>query len=110
MSYDVSLATPPCEHCGQFPDVPEIGNMTYNVRPMYEKAMGVKSITQWNGKKAKEVIFYLEAGCLDMYQRPHIYQELEPDNGWGTHKDALEFLEKFRYACQAYPEATVEVH
>ncbi|GAG25099.1 unnamed protein product, partial [marine sediment metagenome] len=73
----------------------EVGNYTYNVNPMYARAMNVKGLTEaLDGKKCKNVMPILQEGIASMKDDPETYEAMNPPNGWGDYKGASEFLEK----------------
>ena len=89
-------------------EVVDIGNYTYNVAPMYEKAMGI-TISDLNGKICSKVIPILRKGVLNMTENPAMYREMNPPNGWGKYESALEFLEKIYKECVNNPKCKIEV-
>ena len=103
MSYDIYLT---------HKDTPssEIGNMTCNVAPMYNKAFNEESWSKYlNGKKGRECQSRLIEAIGRMKLQPEEYKKLEPDNGWGSYKGALEFLNEILSACEEFPEMTISI-
>ncbi|MCK4328297.1 hypothetical protein KAX02_00485 [candidate division WOR-3 bacterium] len=88
--------------------VVDIGNYTYNVSPMYMKAMGI-TISDLDGKKCSEVIPILRKGVLHMTENPRIHKAMNPPNGWGKYETALEFLEMIYKECINNPKCKIEV-
>lgn len=86
----------------------DVGNMTYNVSPMYGKAMGI-TISDLNGKKAEKVIPILIKGIKEMEDNPKIYKKMNPPNGWGDYETAIEFLQDILIACQENSDYKIEV-
>ena len=105
MSYDITLMI----NTGfEDREVLEIGNMTYNVAPMYMLAMG-KSLCDFNGKQCKDIIPILRCGWLHMETKPEKYKALNPPNGWGDYKTALDYLEKILDGCEYNPKCKIIV-
>jgi len=44
-----------------------------------------------------------------MKSDPPRFRALEPDNGWGTLRDFVPWIEDYLAACDAHPDARVEV-
>ena len=89
-------------------EVVYIGNYTYNVAPMYAKAMGITP-SDLDGKKCSEVIPILRKGVLNMTENPRMYKVMNPPNGWGEYESALKFLEEIYKACVNNPKCKIEV-
>ena len=86
----------------------EVGNHTYNVAPMYSKAMGI-TISDLDGKKCNEVIPLLRKGILEMEANPAMYKAMNPKNGWGNYESALKFLEEIYNKCLDNSKYKIEV-
>ena len=86
----------------------EIGGMTYNVSPMYVKAVG-NTLSSFNGMDASESIPALVAGVAAMESDPEAYRAMNPPNGWGDYEVALDYLRKLLKACQDHPLARIVV-
>lgn len=124
MSYDVyiEISTGIDVHL-----VEEVGNMTSNVGDMYRLAMPEEhenggryngdgdpeprpGLTGLSGLKCSEALPFIRNGVKAMEDRCDEMRALEPDNGWGTYKDALWFLRKCGDACARHPAATFSVN
>ena len=103
MSWDVSLHKKKL-----MDDQIEVGNYTYNVSPMYTKAMDI-TISELNGKICNEVIPILRKGILEMEGSPAMYKAMNPKNGWGDYEGALGFLKDIYNKCLANPKYKIEV-
>lgn len=90
-------------------EVVDIGNHTYNVYPMYKKAIGGGLTEILNSKICSEVIPILRKGVLEMTENPAMYKAMNPKNGWGSYETALEFLEKIYKECVNNPKCKIEV-
>lgn len=107
MSYDVSLSA----DVGG-PDLVPLSlldiNYTYNVGPMFYKAVG-SGPNQWDGKPASEV----SAICsriLDAFAaEPATYRAMNPSNGWGSFDGARKFIATIKDACDKAPKAILRV-
>jgi hypothetical protein len=86
----------------------EVGNMTWNVDPMYVRAMGI-SLSELDGRIAGDVMAHLRTGLTNMEDCPDIYKEMNPPNGWGDYHSALKYLQEITHACAQHPRATIRV-
>lgn len=82
--------------------------MTYNVSPMYTKAMGI-TISELHGKVCSDAIPILRRGILEMTENPTQYKKLNPPNDWGSYESALKFLEDIYKGCINNPKCKIEV-
>lgn len=80
----------------------DIGNYTYNVNSMYQKALNINGLSDLHGKSTKEVLNLLENGVIDMKYHAEEYKKFNPANGWGNYEGALEYLEKLYYGCKKH--------
>jgi hypothetical protein len=88
--------------------VADVGNITYNVGPMFREALGC-GLRDLDGENAGEVLPRLRRAVADMQDRPKAYSAMNPENGWGNSEITLEFLERFVAECASHPKATVSV-
>ena len=58
--------------------------------------------------KAGTVIPALEKGLKDLKDRPEHFETFNSENGWGTYKHFVPFVEKFLEACREYPDGILE--
>lgn len=105
MSYDVTL-TINTGH--QYMDVYYVGNMTYNVAPMYKLALGIR-FAELDGKQSADCIDMLEKAVAHMEANPGTYREMNPPNGWGDYETALAFFDEVRKACRNHPLTKISV-
>jgi hypothetical protein len=84
-------------------------NVTFNLRPMFVKALGGEGIRDLGELQCKDCIPLLLEGIESMMMEIHEYKELNPPNGWGNHRDALGTLETLLDYCKAAPNATMHV-
>ena len=105
MSYDVHLET---TQGTARRIVSEEYNYTYNVSPMFKKALGC-SLTELSGLQGVRVARCLDDAIADMELHPREYRAMNPANGWGDYEGALAFLKAVRAECRHYPLATVRV-
>ncbi|KQO98387.1 hypothetical protein [Leifsonia sp. Leaf264] len=104
MSYDVTLVAENSE--GLFEDL-YWRNHTRNTSQMWRDA-GC-DIAEFHGKTAAEFAAALAPAIADIEARPEHHEQYVPDNKWGTVKTTLLFLHDLLDACNAHPDATVEV-
>jgi hypothetical protein len=97
MSYDINVGT-------------MSRNMTSNVSRMWDRAMPNLNLRDMSGLNAKECLPHLEAGMLVMAQNRLSYEDMAPENGWGSYGGALSVLVEMAAACRENPETIVSVH
>jgi hypothetical protein len=114
-------------------DIVWIGNITYNISPMWADALrvdagvavdaggGIRRIMGFDGSREPYGIHRFEgapgveaAGPLieavrTMESDPERYKAMEPDNGWGSYDGALAFLRRIADECVAYPAYRIHV-
>jgi hypothetical protein len=87
-------------------------NITHNLNKMadaagiYEACWRPEEI---GATKASDIILILEKGFEDMKARPEHFKKFDSDNGWGTYKYFLPWVESYLNACREYPDAIIEV-
>lgn len=87
-------------------------NITHNLNKMadaagiYEACWRPEEI---GATKASDIIQILEKGFEDMKARPEHFKKFDSENGWGTYKDFLLWVESYLNACREYPDAIIEV-
>lgn len=57
----------------------------------------------------RHLIPHLNKALARLRSDPEHYRRLNPKNGWGRYEDLMEFIERYRAACEAHPDATIEV-
>lgn len=108
MSWDISLRI---DTGGEDPaEVAEVGNMTYNVGPMYSQALG-RSFSSLNGVTAADAIPILSEAISEMtHESTYMkYEVLNPKNGWGDRGRAVLMLERLLEACRKHPKAFINL-
>lgn len=109
MSLDVYLNTNYCKHCERGDEV--FGaNITHNLNDMAKEAgiYGILWRPEENGiTEARQLIEPLRTAVADMKADPERFKKHDSENGWGTYKDFLPWLEKYLRACEATPHARV---
>lgn len=87
-------------------------NITNNLMKMADEA-GIYEACWYPEKigatKASDIIPILEKGFEDMKARPEHFKKFDSENGWGTYKDFLPWVESYLKACEENPDATIEV-
>lgn len=99
MSYDVSLTGLVAE--------PKSWNMTSNVVPMWQFAGA--DLATFDGKRAGDVLPFLESAIAHMEKHPDTYRAMNPPNGWGDYDSCLGFLRDLAAGFAEQPRATVRV-
>jgi type II secretory pathway component PulM len=59
--------------------------------------------------KAAELIEPLRAGLALLKSDPPRFEALNPSNGWGSYSSFVPWVQKYLAACEAHPDANVEV-
>lgn len=110
MSYDVHLHidvdTGAAEPVNMV--VHDVGNYTANVSPMWTKALGYR-LADLHGRTAGDVMPDVRRAAWHMANNPEIYRAMEPDNGWGSHEGARDYLAQLLEGCLAHPKASIYV-
>ena len=109
MSLDVDLYTNYCDHCGRGDEVFEC-NITHNLGRMAKEA-GVYNVL-WRAPENDidqgwHLLPALGRAVQAMKANPDHYKQFNAENGWGTYKHFLPWLEKLLAACEQWPEAKV---
>lgn len=93
-------------------DVLYSANITHNLAAM----AGAAGIYQhlWRpdeigASTARDLIEPLRDGLLRLEHSPELFRRLSPENGWGTYDGLVEFVRAYLAACEAHPDARVEV-
>lgn len=86
-------------------------NITHNLNIMAKKAGIYKEL--WHPDEeditiAEELIIPLSRGLVNLLSDPIGYKKLNPENGWGTYEQLVQFVKDYLKACIDYPEAKVE--
>ena len=108
MSWDIELVidtggdSPAC--------VDVVGNMTWNVSPMYYDALGDDGLRQLDGMLSRDAITILKHAIKKMEDNPDHYRAMNPKNRWGNYEGALEFLRKLLNSCIKHPKTTIRIY
>lgn len=93
------------------PEMIEVGdlswNYTSNCAPMWRSAGA--DLASFDGRPAWECIPVLGAAIGEMDLHPEIYEEMNPENGWGSFDTLLPLLRDLLEAFRAAPNAIVRV-
>lgn len=118
MSLDVSLYSSndaTCRTCGgtgkHAEEVFE-ANITHNLNRM-ASAAGIYECV-WRPEEhgfetAGQIVVPLKAGLERLKADPGTYQPYSAENGWGTYEQFIPWLEEYLAACEAHPDARIEV-
>ncbi len=112
MSYDISLIAPTYEAAitAENTDQIEVGNMTYNVGPLYYEALpGSKGLNGLDGRIAGEAVPDLNTALAAMIADPDKYEPLVRGTNWGSYEGAIKYLLTLRQKCREYPAYTISV-
>lgn len=90
--------------------VADLGDMTWNVSPMYYDAFGTeKGIRGLDRMIASDAVSLLNDVIITMKTNPDKYKAMNPTNKWGNYEVALKYLETIRDACDNNPKAILRV-
>ena len=87
-------------------------NITHNLGTMAGKAGIYYALWRPEEKGlefASEIIPILEKGLKKLKAKPKYYKKFDAENGWGTYKHFVPFVEEVLEACKRYPEAKISV-
>jgi hypothetical protein len=87
-------------------------NITHNLGRMAAEA-GVYTAL-WKPEligitRAEQLITPLSDGLALLKADPDRFKRLNPENGWGTYENLVQFVTDYLAACEAYPTAEVSV-
>ncbi|KVC83986.1 hypothetical protein [Burkholderia ubonensis] len=87
-------------------------NITHNLNKMADAAGIYKHL--WRPEeigieRAKDLVYPLTEGLVDMLRRPAHYHQFNPENGWGSYDGFIPWIVEYIKACAANPDATVHV-
>ena len=100
------------EHTAQVGEELYSANVTHNLDEM-ASAAGLYDCC-WRPQesgftKAEQLIEPLRAGLALLRADPARFSEFNPINGWGSYEHFVPWVERYLAACEANPEADVEV-
>jgi hypothetical protein len=87
-------------------------NITHNLGKMADEAGIYKHL--WRPEelgftKANELIEGLKMGLNKLKSDSEYFKKFNPDNGWGTYEQLVNFTEDYLNACIDYPNAEISV-
>ena len=87
-------------------------NITHNLTPMAKKA-GIYEVL-WRPEEigithAHQMIPFLETGLAELRAHRELYEQYNPENGWGNYVGLVCFVNQLLQACKEDPDAQVEV-
>lgn len=87
-------------------------NITHNLGKMASAAGLYESL--WrpdeNGiTKARQLVAPLIAGLKALLAEPERFKTFNPENGWGSYDVLVNFVARYRDACEEYPDADVRM-
>lgn len=137
MSYDIYLRSDPetCPTCGRRGFEPDLPDPTYNLTPIFDRALTGEDLPNpdvsecavvlfrketdrprglrlLSGRKAKDTADWLRKALAHVNDPANAatFCALEPENKWGTLEDAQYVFGKLIEAAAEYPEHKWEVH
>lgn len=87
-------------------------NITHNLNDMARAAGIYKEL--WRPEElgvetAAELIIPIREGLRKLKANPEKFTKFNADNGWGTYKQFVPFVEEYLEACENNPDATISV-
>ena len=108
MSWGVDLVI---DHDDGYSTVIEVvDGHTYNLTPMWRKAVGIETTSDFDGQRASDLAPRLMLGLVDAWSKPAEYRELDPQNGWGDYDGFVKILARFTSLCLQHPKAVARWH
>lgn len=134
MSYTIRLETVPCPTCGRRSDAPYLPDPTYNLTPIFDRALtgeplpnpevsegavvllggktdrprGLRVLSGMKGRDTIELLRAAVAHLFDPKQEASL-RELEPDNKWGDLEGAREVMSMLLKAAEEFPDHVWDV-
>jgi hypothetical protein len=87
-------------------------NITHNLGQMANKAGLYYALWRPEERqyyKAKDLITPLTRGLKKLKANPDTFKAINPDNGWGSYDDLVQFTGDYLETCKQYPEAEIGV-
>ena len=63
-----------------------------------------------SGQSAKVIAPMLEVGLNELKECRELYEEYNPENGWGSYEGLIKHTEELLEACLDFPETTLYCH
>ncbi len=110
---ELRQAFPGCEiECADEDECVFDANITHNLGYMAEEAgvyMCCWRPDEIGAKQAKDIVPALEAGFKLLTDFPSRFTKFNPENGWGSYVNLVDFVSSYLSACKSCPEAIIEV-
>jgi len=81
---------------------------TYNLAPMWCKALGINSTSDLGGMKCADLSEGLKTALVDIARNRREYEALNPANGWGDYDGFREIFTRFAFTVWEHPTGVVE--
>lgn len=98
--------------CVIYDDVVWERSITHNLNKMAQKA-GLYEVMWYPDKleikTANQAIKYLEKGLKYLKQNKNQLKKYEPENGWGTYDNLVEFVAEYLSNCRQYPDSQIYI-
>ncbi len=111
VEYDIPFFQGTPTYCLQLVEVEQSINMTYNVAPIFQRALGGNGLRDLQGIPGFMAEPRLRVAVADMMHPDNysIYQSMNPVNGWGTWRGAYWVLETLLEWCIKHPDARIDI-
>lgn len=84
-------------------------NITHNVADMWRAAGCYDALYNSEGRLARDVIPTLCEAFCKMHRDPATYEAMNPSNGWGSYRVAMEFLSGLIQSFRRIPDGVIRV-
>ena len=105
MSYDIDITV---HHPDGYSSRFEVGNITYNIRPMMVAASDV-GFSDLHDMRCFEAAPILAHAWREMRRNPARYRRFEASNGWGTYDQFMPYLTRFYAMARLHPNGIIRV-
>ena len=90
-------------------DVVYHANITHNMSKMAEEADLYTAIWHPEVSEAYKLIGPLSDGYMKLIDDPAKFKKFNPENGWGSYENLVQFVAGLLMACARYPLARIRV-
>ena len=87
-------------------------NITHNLGKMADEAGLYEALwrpKELDAEKAIDLITFLAIGLKTLLSNPEHFEKYNPENGWGTYENLVNFTSEYLHACVKYPQAKIGI-
>jgi hypothetical protein len=85
-----------------------VSGHTYNLAPMWKRALHIDTTRDLDGKACAEVKPLILPAIADILEHEDDYRKMEPDNGWGDFDGFWEIFTRFARMVYQHPTGRIE--